>query len=240
MIILSPFKISVFKQCPLRYKFHYVDKLYKKYKKDRDYLSFGDSLHRTLRDFFKISLEERTYENLEKIYRKNWLRKGYTSLEEEKKWGLKGLRILKNFYKEEELKIKPFLIEKSLKAYYRSFVLYGRIDRADLINENEIVIIDYKTGKISEDKEVNNKISAVIYKFLLEKNYRKKVIRIINHYLLSQKKIVYTFEDKEIEDYLNRIAEIGLEILKERDFLPKKSSLCKYCDFLEICPAYNE
>lgn len=239
MITLSPFKISIFKQCPLKYKFHYVDKLYKKYKKDRDYLSFGDSLHRTLKDFFKISLEERTYENLEKLYRKNWVRKGYSSLEEEKKWGLKGLRILKNFYEKEELKIKPFLIEKSLKGYYRSFLLYGRIDRADLIKENEIAIIDYKTGKISEDKE-SNKISAAIYKFLLEKNYHKKVTKIINYYLLFQKKVIYSFEDKEFEDYLNRIANIGLEILKEKEFLPKKSNLCEYCDFLEICFAYNE
>ncbi len=238
MITLSPFKISIFKQCPLRYKFHYVDKLYKKYKKDRDYLSFGDSLHRTLRDFFKISFNERTYENLEKLYRKNWVRKGYSSLEEEKKWGLKGLRILKNFYEEEELKIKPFLIEKSLKGYYRSFVISGRIDRADLIKENEIIVIDYKTGRISEDKELN-KISAVIYKFLLEKNYHKKVIKIINHYLLFQKKVIYTFGDKEFEDYLNRIVNIGLEILKEKEFPPKKSNLCEYCDFSEICPAYK-
>lgn len=238
MIILSPFKISIFKQCPLRYKLHYVDKLYKKFKKDRNYLSFGDSLHRTLRDFFKISLEERTYENLEKLYRKNWSRKGYSSIEEERKWGLKGLRILKNFYEEEELKIKPFLIEKSLKGYYRSFGLYGRIDRADMISENEIVVIDYKTGRISDDKEMN-KISAIIYKFLLEKNYHKKVIKVINHYLLSQKKVIFTFEDKEFEEYLNTIVNIGLEILKEKDFLPKKSNLCEYCDFLEICPAFK-
>ncbi len=149
---------------------------------------------------------------------------------------MKGLRILKNFYKEEELKIRPFLVEKSLKGYYRSFGLYGRIDRADLISENEVIIIDYKTGKIREDKELN-KVSAVIYKFLLEKTYGKKVIKIINHYLLPYKKIVFTFDDKEFEDYLNTVVDIGLEILKEKDFLPKKSQFCQYCDFLEICPA---
>ncbi|MDW8113457.1 MAG: PD-(D/E)XK nuclease family protein [candidate division WOR-3 bacterium] len=222
----------------MRYKFHYVDKLYNKYKKERNYLSFGNSLHRTLRDFFQTSLEERTYENLEKIYRKNWVRKGYSSEEEERSWGLKGLKILKNFYRKEELNIKPFLIEKSLKGYYRSFGLYGRIDRADKIGENGIIIIDYKTGKIGEDKELS-KISAVIYKFLLEKNYHKKVIKVINYYLLLSKKIEFIFNDKEFEDYLNIIAEIGLEILQERDFLPKKSNLCEYCDFLEICPAYK-
>lgn len=239
MITLSPFKINVFQQCPLRYKFHYIDKLYKKYKKERNYLSFGDSLHRTLGDFFKISVEERSYENLEKLYRKNWLRKGYSSIDEEKEWRLKGIKILKSFYQIEDFKIKSFLIEKSLKGYYGSFRLYGRIDRADLISDNEAVIVDYKTGKLSEENQELNKINAAIYKFLLENNYCKKVIKVINHYLLFQKKIFYTFDEQEFANYLQLIENIGLAILKENDFLPQKSNLCNYCDFIEICPVNN-
>lgn len=239
MITLSPFKISIFLNCPLRYKFHYIDKLYKKYKKERNYLSFGDSLHRTLRDFFKIGVEERNFENLEKIYRKNWLRKGYASLEEEKEWGLKGIKILKRFYQLEDFKVKPFLLEKSLHSYYRSFRLFGRIDRADLINEEQVIIIDYKTGKIKEESEIVNKLAAAIYKFLLEKNYHKKVLKVINYYLLSQKKVFYTFSEEEFKNYLQLIENIGLAILKAKDFPFKKSSLCKYCDFIEICPGNN-
>lgn len=239
MITLSPFKISIFLNCPLRYKFHYIDKLYKKYKKERNYLSFGDSLHRTLRDFFKIEIEERSYENLEKIYRKNWLRKGYASLEEEREWGLKGIKILKRFYQLEDFRVKPFLLEKSLYSYYHSFRLFGRIDRADLIEKEQVIIIDYKTGKIKEESEMVNKLAAAIYKFLLEKNYRKKVVKVINYYLLSQKRVFYTFTEEEFKNYLQLIENIGLAILKEKDFLPKKSSLCKYCDFIEICSANN-
>src|SRR5208283_798403 len=95
--VVSPFKMSMFRQCPQKYKFQYIEKLASQFRIPRPYLTMGQHVHSALRDFFLIQpVEARTLEILHNLLRKHWRtdRQGFDSVEEEKKWGEKALGLL--------------------------------------------------------------------------------------------------------------------------------------------------
>lgn len=238
---LSPYKISMYKQCPLRYKFFYVDNLIKVYRKEWPHLSFGDSIHSALREFYRIPNPNlRTWQTLERLYRKNWNRKGFSAEEEEREWGLKGLEMLKRFFEREDHSVMPVILEETLNAEYKTTILSGRVDRVDPIGKEECLIIDYKTGKEFdwEEDEEKRRLAAAIYKFLVESCKGFRVCEVVNYYLESGNKVSIKLEPSEVFSYLSSVETLAKDIaIKEtKDFLPQKSKLCKWCDFLEICP----
>lgn len=103
---------------------------------------------------------------------------------------------------------------------------------------DELTLIDYKTGKIRDDKEEDNKFQLNFYEYLLNKKYPK--------YKVSKKILFYLKEDR-IEPYepvgdLNLIEKEILDyadiIKNDKELKPKRNTLCSYCDYREICPIF--
>lgn len=79
-------KLSTFKECPFKYKCLYIDNLWH-LKKDKPYLSMGNSVHLALKDFFQLREKSmRTLQNLGKLLKKHWISKGYKNDKEEKEY----------------------------------------------------------------------------------------------------------------------------------------------------------
>src|SRR4030067_869334 len=110
---LSYSSISLYQQCPLLYKLRYVDGLKPK---PRAPLSFGDSLHKALEFMYDIKVPPPP--PLKKIlayYRQNWVREGYDSEEEEKRYFDYGKEVLTEFYNKN---IKDFKLPMSVEGDY--------------------------------------------------------------------------------------------------------------------------
>lgn len=237
MFKASPYKLKMFATCPLRYKFTYIDFLDKEYKKPKPYLTMGAHVHNALHDFYeKLEPEERTWENLEKLLRKRWQenRKGFAGKEDEKKWGMKALQMLKMYCFKNDLKKTPAMLED----YYDMEIddglkVLGRIDRVDEENEGYHVI-DYKTGKI--DEEDNSNLQLIAYAMIMSHNMKVPVYKASYLYLQTN-----TWKSIDITegDYNKSIEEIRKQVEKikaEKEFAPKINKNCKNCDYLKICP----
>ncbi len=235
MIKLSPSKIEIYKQCPQRYKFHYVHRLIRRYKKDWPHISYGESIHAALREFFRIPPAVRSYERLEKIYRRNWVRKGFKSPEEEAEWGRRGLEVLRRFCETEDITKSPICVEKNFEAKYPQVTLMGRIDRVDQLSEG-LHIIDYKTGRQAKKEEIEDSIELSIYQLVVEKRLKRSVAKITLCYLDSGEKITTVRERSQLEEHFQKLTQLSREMEEREDFPPQPGKFCNWCDFLEICP----
>lgn len=232
---LSPFKISMFLECPKKYKFHYIDNLSVQFQKPKPYLTMGEHVHSALKDFFEKPPGKRNKKLLEELLRKHWKekREGFKNVEEERKYGLSALEMLSGFYDSFDTKVEPIELEQNHKLQLSdSLVLSGKIDRVDK-EEGGLSIIDYKTGSESDDEE---KLQLVIYSIIINKKTEKPVLRASFLYLKSGNLVSIEPNKKMIDEGIKKVKKIAGKIEKEKEFKAKVNKFCKWCDYISICP----
>lgn len=235
---VSYFMLSQFSQCPLKYKYHYIDGLAERYGKARPYFSMGSSVHQALEDFFRIKeKKKRTLQNLHYLLRKNWIRAGYGTRERERKWGLRALEMLTNFYNTYDCYITPIMVERTFEAKLDGLILTGRIDRVDKLQGGSYEVIDYKTGKNLLTQEEN--LQLVLYSLGLKYAYGIEP-RVLSFYFLQKNQKVSIVRTPElIQVGLARIKDMVQEIKSTEEFEARPNRYCGMCIFKRICPKYE-
>ena len=121
--------------------------------------------------------------------------------------------------------------------------LHGYVDRLDIAPSGEVRIVDYKTGKSPkpgwEDKAL---FQLRVYALLYWRNegVLPKMLQLI--YLGTSDTLKSSPTEAVLVATERKLQNIADEILTaiETDFFPtRKSKLCDWCSFKEICPAFN-
>src|SRR5208282_6843867 len=93
---LSHSSISLYNECPQKYKFKYVDKIPEK---PRHFFSFGQSVHLALEFFYGVKVPEPpSLPDLLKNYKEIWVSAGYKDESQELEYFEEGKRILTEFH----------------------------------------------------------------------------------------------------------------------------------------------
>ena len=236
MLKISPFALSMFNQCPRQYKFRYIDGLARQYRKPWPWLTMGDNIHAALKDFLSAPVEHRTQETIETLLRKKWQRnrQGFADEEEEKRWGERALAQVRWFAQTQEVGLTPFLLEKWHEAPIREghITLGGRIDRIDRLADGSVHVIDYKTGRMPENIDT---FQLLLYVLILLKTLPYPILKASYLYLASGKWHTIEPNKYDLQQAMERFLEMVYEIETEREYPERVSSLCTFCDFLEIC-----
>jgi len=231
---VSNFKLSMFLECPLKYKFYYIDEL-KEYCKPKPYQSMGISIHKALEAFFKQS--ERSIETLHSLLRKHWVREGYSGREEERLWGLTALSMLSSFHRGSNITVNPIMLEEEFSICLDGFTLVGRIDRVDK-NGGKYEVIDYKTGGKMTKEEVDNDLQMTIYSIGFYHTYGIIPHQLTFYFLKDNIKITTTRDEMDIEKGIVFIKEIVERMKNETKFHPIPNKFCSFCDFTILCPVF--
>lgn len=238
MFKASAFKLKMFETCPQQYKFSYIDNLAQEYKTPKPYLTMGAHVHNALKDFYEqLEPQDRTYEQLEKILRRRWTenRKGFASREDEAQWGVKALQMLRLFTHRMDVTITPALLEDYYDVEVDSQLkILGRIDRADVLEDGSLHVIDYKTGKYNPD-DISD-IQLILYALIVSANEKKPVTKASYLYLQTWEWHTVDINQDEAEEAISLVREQAEQIKTEKEFAPTPNKYCKGCDFLEICP----
>jgi|SRR6056297_1038195 len=238
-------KITTFEQCPLKFKFQYINRFPTK---TSPALLLGQTIHSTLEKFFDFSSEKRNLKLLKNLFRREWkiernkLRdEGDFEMDKvtEIEHGKRGLMMLENFFGS-ELMSEPVQREQFVEAKLDEEIQFlGRIDRLDkCMNDGKegFKVVDYKTGKLNE--RYLDFIQLFTYAWLMnEQGY--KIFSSTFFYLEPNRVIEKTLSDEVFEQTKNTLIERSKPIisaLEEDDFEPQKSALCPYCDYTAMCP----
>ena len=247
--VVSPSKLNIFLSCPKQYYFEYIDpemaKIKKLIKKKKSFLEMGTFVHDALTLFLKQ--EKRTWPEMSSILKDLWKGPrgkefGFESLQQEREYYKKALLMLKWFCENEDINPKIFQLPlcppgNSFEDYKKvdfgkDLKIGGKLDRVDVREDGTLEIIDYKTGKEKDDN-----LQLLFYVFLVESLYKKEVTKASYLYLKSKRRVSVIPEkelrEKTKEHILNTVEKIG----QEKEFKPRISRLCAFCDYLAFCPA---
>lgn len=123
-----------------------------------------------------------------------------------------------------------------------STFITGKIDRVDAKENDEIEIIDYKTGRLPTEKELEKNIQLSIYALAATNQglYNKKLSRVnlSFYYLQDIKKISVQKTEEDLKNVKEKIKETAKEI-RASDFPPNVGRWCDFCPFRMICEAWQ-
>jgi len=243
---ISYSQLNTYQSCPKKYEYSYV---YKIPTLPKGPLSFGSTIHNTLKEFYEIHKrlkeglkgiqEKPTLKKLLKIYDEKWISRGYGSKEEEKERKRSGVKALesffKNLYKEKDF---PVGLEQGFGIHLKDVSFVGKIDRIDLVkrkdNRQEVKIIDYKTGKVKSKTDIKKDLQLPLYAIAAEKTLGVKVVKASYIFVEHGEEIDVDISEKRRELAEKEIADVVGKV-KENRFKATPGFLCKFCDYRDIC-----
>ena len=260
--VFSYSKMEVFKNCPLQYRYKYIEK---KYSQDTSIaLELGSLCHYVLEQKGKMIVSGETvdYEKLNDI-----LMNGVTETDEKTKEELLGVNQLKRKYFEvwheadnasgasydekiklfdkvlhdemEETDWKPTYFEKPFEFVWdNKVILKGFIDRIDT-KDGQYRTVDYKTSKkVYEQSKLATSLQFGVYALAILNEFG--VLPIESEYrfiLIDDKQYALTkgWENRLIKAMDKVFGDIEASE-KKSVFIPKPSPLCHWCNFCQTNP----
>ena len=184
--------LDTFRSCPLKYKYRYILKIPSPASAAA---SFGQTLHVVLRAFYELvkSNEKGSLETLLSLVDQKWIPLGYTSKEHEKRMRKEADHMLKGYYKSAfNPDVVPIGLEQSFIVRVKpNLKIGGKMDRVDR-RGSTIEIIDYKTGKVPDQKEIDRSLQMTVYAIAATDGglYETKVDDVIlSFYFFQEQKI---------------------------------------------------
>jgi DNA helicase-2/ATP-dependent DNA helicase PcrA len=248
---LSYSQIECFRTCPLHYKLRYLIKIPTP---ESAALSFGSSMHRAMESFYQgiKNGESPTELFITKCLDERWIREGYQTKSHEKETKEAGHRYLKEYlevgFSKHQIPValeQSFTVNLPIREGERPLKIGGKIDRVDQLADGCIEIIDYKTGRVPDQKEVDKNMQLTFYAiaaaFMKEIPFGKKCeeITLSLYYFDGQKKFSTTRTMDQLLECIDEIYKVRKEI-EESDFKCSSHMFCENCEFSLFCKMEGE
>ena len=240
VVTLSHSSISMYLECPQKWKLKYIDKLPEK---PRHFFSFGKSVHAALEYFYAVdALPPPSFEKVIRFYEDNWISEGYSGRLQEDEYKVEGRRILDEYYRKHIGSFQlPYFTEYAFQLEVDGVPVRGFVDRIDKVGEDRIAIIDYKTGKAIPAARAERDAQLTMYQMACERLLGKKVESLTLYHLPSQTARRVPAHGPELVDALRRQIVAVAEKIEAESFDPKpEERKCSWCDFKPFCPIFKD
>lgn len=245
-ISLSATSIDTYNNCPLKYKYRYVDNIPEA--PEKTYFQLGKVIHKILELFHKN--KRSSFGDLINLLDTHWKNGDYQYKQEREQNREDAEIMLKNYWNYIQLNpVNTLYTEHWFSFNTRYANLKGKCDRIDLDDEKNITIIDYKTSKkpkteMKLKKDIQLGIYAIFSVFngiKLENNILKAFPKKLSKLFLreSEPEVSVVFTTADIDQFAKKIKEVAENIQKGK-FEPCKGRYCDWCDYKELlCPEFG-
>lgn len=222
-------KIKTYKECPLLYKYKYIDG-------KREGLvpasSLGVSIHRALEAYHACSNDP---SELLEYYDDCWLGAGYASAAEQMEWYLKGKKMMEDYAQAEyQRKTAVDSTEREFIFEQDGWTLRGKIDRIDKHPDGTWEVIDYKTGTdVDLSLPVTDSLQLGIYAVGARRAWNMQKGKATYYFTAFNQAQSAPFEAFDEEKILTTFIETGKKI-QAQDFTPNLHH-CVQCAFKNEC-----
>jgi CRISPR/Cas system-associated exonuclease Cas4 (RecB family) len=214
------------------------------YKKETPPTAIGKLIHASLNDYYKLKASKRNLDNLRVILKQKFMVHYakhvaiFKTQEKTNQYIKDAVNQLDNFINSKLSKIEPYKTENFFPPYYinKELVLNGRYDRIDIDND-QLTLIDYKTGSLWEDESTDFQID--FYHYLISKTFPQYKIAKKVLFYLKENKIIEKDTRNDLGQIENNIIFISETIRNDNTYEPKKNNLCRFCDYEPLCSIYK-
>ncbi len=256
MPLYSFSQIQTYVQCPLKYKFRYVDKIVPDFEENL-HLILWTEVHAALEWLYnKINnFQKPSYDELEQVFVETFQEKANKIEVEDKQkeeFLERGKYYLKSFYDKhfpfEDIKV----IWTEIKLYidlWDNIKFQWFIDRLDK-RWDDFILTDYKTNKNlpPEDKTLYEE-QLTLYALWVKQKYQKYFKKIYWNlvYLHFDLQDFWKITEESIKLIADKYKNLALEIetkkaeynLWNKEAFPENENPnCKFCDYKELCPLF--
>jgi putative RecB family exonuclease len=267
---LSYSSVRAYLECPLRWKYLYIDRLSEA---PKGYFSFGRTIHSVLEEAVRPLVmpsarrtpsgrSQRTLEDFHPgsvplaqpdpgtigetaavlaMYRRAWVSDGYTSPEEETRYKRLGEEILTGYW--EALRANPpspVAVEEHLEATWDGIPVHGYIDRVDRTRNGGLEVVDYKTSRELSRAEAKESDQLAIYQVLVRENFSDPVEGLTLYHLRSLTPLRTEPRSVPVLEELHGRVSTVRDGIRAEEYPPTPGRQCPRCDFRSICPEFKE
>lgn len=246
---LSPSRVESFLSCPLAFRFSSIEKL-----PDPPTIATtrGSLVHRALELLFTRPAPERTPAALDRSVDEaiaefrvhdDVLLLGLDPAGTEQLFA-ESREIAANYLTmEDPTAVRDIGLELRLEAAVGDLTLRGIIDRLDLNEDGELVVVDYKTGRAPSPGWERSSMSGIhFYAFLCESVFGRRPAEIRLMYLKSGETIRTTPSAQSTRFMQTRTGAVWKAVAtacERDDFRPRASRLCGSCAYQRWCPEFG-
>ncbi len=249
MPIYSHSQLETYQQCPLKYKLHYRDKI----KRDTEGIEgfLGTMVHETLKKCYddirltRVNTLSDLLAHYNKIWQEHWhdsifiMKQDFTA----DNYRARGEKMLTDYYQ----RYAPFDLDITIETEMRlnfalddenKYRMTGYIDRLSRAQDGIHEIHDYKTSShLPGQQDADDDRQLGLYHIGVQKKWPHiNDIRLIWHYLAFNTELVSSRTPKAISTMTQDTRKLIDEIESARDFPPKESNLCDWCEYPDLCP----
>ena len=240
---LSYSQVETFIRCPLQYKYRYILRIPVP---PSAALSFGDTVHRTLRAFYEKVKQgtKAAKELLLELYQNQWQSLGYKDKKYEEKMKKHGVELLLEFFEKGfNPNVHVIALEQPFKIKITpTLSLGGKIDRIDKRTDGKLEIIDYKTGSALKKRDPKDDMQLSVYALAATEKglYGEKPEHVIVsfYFLEGQEKISGARSKEQLGQVRQEIKTVA-ENISVSHFSPTPGKYCDFCEFRLICDAWK-
>lgn len=247
-LALSPSRASDYKSCPLKYRLRTIDKIPEP---TTEAQVKGTLVHAVLEEMFAWPRDARTFPAAVKRIKPTWAAMCEKDpscaepIDDEMTLFRDARDLLRGYFHMEN----PLGFDAHEQEMYVNTVLpngvpvRGFIDRVDIAPTGEVRVVDYKTGKkplprYSQDAQFQMRFYALVYWRLFETiptQLRLMYLKVMDSMFLAPSREELEYFERDLGELWAKIEADG----KEGRFRPKKSKLCGWCAFQDLCPEFG-
>ncbi|MGH2512818.1 MAG: RecB family exonuclease, partial [Candidatus Limnocylindrales bacterium] len=242
--------LDTYGRCPLRYAFRYVYRMPEREAPVAAF-TFGTTAHAAFEAFTRETRERAargepppSRDDLEREFRSRWVPADFGDRVTEDTFKRRVASLLDNFWTAEVSSLSTALREEerfelTIEPHDGSapVVLVGSIDRIDRLPSGGIEVVDYKTGRASGQKAVDESLQLSIYALacrdVLGLGTPEKVTL---YFTESALRISTTRTDAQLDqaraEILARVAQ-----MRAGEFTATPGDVCRWCDYARMCPS---
>jgi len=249
MPIYSDSRLSMYEECPFKYKLRYHDNIKRDIEGVEGFL--GSRVHETLKkcyDDLKLTRLDTLSDLLayyNKIWQENWNDSIIIVKEDltQAHYRALGEKLIETYYNRYAPFDQDITMGTELGLNFpldddSKYRMRGYIDRLSRTKDGIYEIHDYKTSiHLPGQQDVDNDRQLGLYHIGVQKKWPDiENIRLIWHYIAFDEELVSYRTPEAISSLIQNTKSLIDEIEAAEDFSPRESALCDWCEYPDLCP----